>query len=326
MKSLYSIWRVNVTALLVALIIGGAASKSLAVCGDSNADGVLDIRDLVTDIEFLFNGGALPVSLEAADFDGHTLLTIGDVQEKLNCAFLCDIPPFGTCPPNLPPLAPVIDTGVKLHFPNRIPVGVTSFDIPLTLISSPRYSALSAPMSITLDGAPAIVDSITFPAPGSVFESAIGLSYIDAPGVVRLGMVSVSSELSTRDRLAIIHLSVTPSPTEGALDIRWVTLSPVQLPAPDSSVYPLFYRFLGDDGFVPTLSGNCCIVAGDANDDGSYNIADITFLVARVFTGGASPPCAQSADANGDGETNIADVTYGIARIFSNGPEPICGP
>jgi len=69
----------------------------------------------------------------------------------------------------------------------------------------------------------------------------------------------------------------------------------------------------------------CCVVAGDADHDGLFNIADVTFGITRIFSGGVAPFCYGSADANGDNSFNIADVTYGIARIFSGGPAPICG-
>ncbi len=70
---------------------------------------------------------------------------------------------------------------------------------------------------------------------------------------------------------------------------------------------------------------SCCVVAGDFSNDGSFNIADVTAGIARIFSGGPPPSCQDQADANGDNSFNIADVTYGIARIFSGGPAPICG-
>lgn len=69
----------------------------------------------------------------------------------------------------------------------------------------------------------------------------------------------------------------------------------------------------------------CCNVAGDANNDGSFSIADVTFGIATIFAGGQAPACQDEADANGDNTFNIADVSYGIARIFSGGPAPVCG-
>ncbi len=69
----------------------------------------------------------------------------------------------------------------------------------------------------------------------------------------------------------------------------------------------------------------CCVVAGDADHDGAFNIADVTFGIARIFAGGVAPVCQDEADANGDNAFNIADVTYGIERIFAGGPAPVCG-
>ena len=73
-------------------------------------------------------------------------------------------------------------------------------------------------------------------------------------------------------------------------------------------------------------SNGCCDLPGDANNDERVNIADVTFLIARIFAAGAAPGCCREGDANGDGALNIADITYLIARIFAAGPAPLCGP
>ncbi|MCH7878702.1 MAG: hypothetical protein IH914_05240 [candidate division Zixibacteria bacterium] len=70
----------------------------------------------------------------------------------------------------------------------------------------------------------------------------------------------------------------------------------------------------------------CCTVPGDADNSGKTNIADITFLIARIFAGGSAPPCCQEGDVNRSGMVNIADVTFLIARIFAGGTAPLCGP
>lgn len=69
----------------------------------------------------------------------------------------------------------------------------------------------------------------------------------------------------------------------------------------------------------------CCLTAGDANNDITVNISDVTFLIARIFAGGAAPVCQDQADANGSDNVKIADVTYLIARIFAGGQAPVCG-
>lgn len=80
-----------------------------------------------------------------------------------------------------------------------------------------------------------------------------------------------------------------------------------------------------NSGFVQSFGG-CCANAGDANNDTRTNIADVTFLIARIFAGGTAPPCCEQGDPNADGRVNIADVTFLIARIFAGGTPPICGP
>ncbi|MFQ5607141.1 MAG: dockerin type I repeat-containing protein, partial [Candidatus Zixiibacteriota bacterium] len=73
--------------------------------------------------------------------------------------------------------------------------------------------------------------------------------------------------------------------------------------------------------------GGCCKVPGDANGDGRFNIADITYLIAYLFAGGPAPVCCESADANGDGKTDIRDIIWLIRPLFVIGaPFPVCGP
>jgi hypothetical protein len=69
----------------------------------------------------------------------------------------------------------------------------------------------------------------------------------------------------------------------------------------------------------------CCEVPGDANDNGSVNILDITFEISYLYKGGPAPNCNDEADANGNGTVNILDITYLISYLYKGGPEPICG-
>ncbi|MBN4076153.1 CHRD domain-containing protein [Gemmatimonas aurantiaca] len=70
----------------------------------------------------------------------------------------------------------------------------------------------------------------------------------------------------------------------------------------------------------------CCNLPGDGNDSGDLTIGDVTFLIARIFTGGPPPVCCENADSDGSGSITIGDVTYLIARIFTGGQVPQCGP
>jgi len=94
---------------------------------------------------------------------------------------------------------------------------------------------------------------------------------------------------------------------------------------PKWKVYLTFLVVLSSVCVAAVAQGQtCCVVGGDADNDGGFNIADVTFSIARIFSGGLAPMCPEEADANADNTFNIADVTFSIARIFSGGPAPMC--
>ncbi|MBU8933679.1 MAG: Ig domain-containing protein [candidate division Zixibacteria bacterium] len=69
---------------------------------------------------------------------------------------------------------------------------------------------------------------------------------------------------------------------------------------------------------------------GDIDANGEEpNIADLTYLVAYLFTGGPPPPVMEKANVDGvigpGGIINISDLTYLVAYLFTGGPAPVCG-
>ncbi|MFA6099115.1 MAG: hypothetical protein WCV50_06295 [Patescibacteria group bacterium] len=64
-------------------------------------------------------------------------------------------------------------------------------------------------------------------------------------------------------------------------------------------------------------------VCGDADGDGSVNIADAVYTVNYIFNHGPQP---YYGDNNNDGMIDISDVVYLVSYIFSHGPAPLCGP
>jgi len=62
---------------------------------------------------------------------------------------------------------------------------------------------------------------------------------------------------------------------------------------------------------------------GDANVDGTVNIADAVFTLSYLFALGTVPSCLDAADANDDGERNIADAIAILSHLFADaGPLP----
>lgn len=97
---------------------------------------------------------------------------------------------------------------------------------------------------------------------------------------------------------------------------RTVYLVGVLLGAGNTSTY---------DAFLTVVPPTPDFVCGDADNSCSMNIADVTFMIARVFAAGPAPVIPDAADANGDGSVNIGDITTMIATIFSGGPASLCG-
>ena len=84
------------------------------------------------------------------------------------------------------------------------------------------------------------------------------------------------------------------------------------------------YEFSGWEGLPETMPAKDVEVTatftpikqsleGDANGDGTVNVADIDYVIERI--GEAKDDFNKSADVNGDGAINVADVDYIIERI-----------
>lgn len=72
--------------------------------------------------------------------------------------------------------------------------------------------------------------------------------------------------------------------------------------------------------------GGCCVVPGDVDHSGVFDISDITYYVDWMFGGGPPPPCEEEADADGSGVLDISDLTYLVAYMFDGGPPPVPCP
>ena len=68
----------------------------------------------------------------------------------------------------------------------------------------------------------------------------------------------------------------------------------------------------------------CDYLCGDANDDGSFSISDLTFLVDYLFRGGPEPPVLEAADIDGQIGLTVSDITHMVDYQFRGGPPPIC--
>lgn len=77
-------------------------------------------------------------------------------------------------------------------------------------------------------------------------------------------------------------------------------------------------------GFQQNFSTTVPCLCGDADGSGSYDISDVVFLIAFIFSSGQAPNPSCLGDADGSGSIDISDAVYLISYIFSSGSAPHC--
>jgi hypothetical protein len=305
----------------VVSVMASAASPNDCRCGDADCNGVLNWGDGVYILNYLFGGGPLPLAptLEQVDWDNHQLLTISDVWCVTHYVFTEW--PGPQCPPGQPPLTSTVDSSSQVYYTNRIRPGVSQAAILLTLKSDSSWTDLAFPVRIRVDGQIPVIDSIVFDIPIDGLHMGASSIYSDS-GCAAIGVESPFFDNPETARIATLYVTVPPSPEEKHVTMEWVNLSPIQAPTPDNSITPTLGFYL--QCLEPVLTPDCCLLAGDVNDDGKVNVGDAVYLITHVFQFGPPPPCRAQADPNNDGTVNIGDAVFLINYIFRGGPVPTC--
>lgn len=203
------------------------------------------------------------------------------------------------------------------------PNSVTGFTIPVRhdplylsgmgAVPGPDLVALgggTGPETFLVDVTPdGIVVSATI-APGTPWmatipQEAVTLLYETVPSSLAFNFFGVTTGLA-------VDASVT-TPVTAPLVTATVAL-PLGLTAAEGSIH-----------LVPRQSFR----RGDANDDGTVDIADVLAALNYLFTGG-SLSCLAASDANGDAMLDIGDTISLLNYLFTSGappaaPFPDCG-
>ncbi|MCA9813336.1 MAG: dockerin type I repeat-containing protein [Nitrosarchaeum sp.] len=82
--------------------------------------------------------------------------------------------------------------------------------------------------------------------------------------------------------------------------------------------------FVGCGEYPGTGNGEHAFVRGDANFDGTVNLADSSFILAFI-AGNRNANCLDALDVNDDGQISQDDSVYLIDFLFNGGaaiPEP----
>lgn len=63
---------------------------------------------------------------------------------------------------------------------------------------------------------------------------------------------------------------------------------------------------------------------GDANGDGTIDLADVVYLLNYLFKGDSAPDPLEAGDANCDGALELGDAIHLLNYLFKGGPPPGC--
>jgi hypothetical protein len=175
--------------------------------------------------------------------------------------------------------------------------------------------------------APASTCSLTLPEGGVTgltctgSENDVTLSWTNAHAYDQIDVSGTNGDDTVSDTLAG---NAEGTAFTGLADGDWTfTVAPVLAgePAPEANCTVT----LPAGGTGPNFK------RGDANRDGTANIADAVYVLANLFADGPDILCPDAADGNDDETVNIADAVYILANLFADGPDipapnPDCGP
>lgn len=315
MKTRKNIYLVVNIFLLTAFCLALSPIVALSqVCGDINGDNRANILDPTYLIEYLVRGGPPPPDFSLAETDGYEKLTMRDIAywDKR----ICGGGPLPNCTTVLPPIQPIPDSSFQLSHTNWIEPGVSNKIIKLELFYSIGIKNLLLAFELNIENDNLQIVSI-HPSDGTAFWEDIVIAENAAIISIHNFCGSAIDEKVAYD----VYISATPSSQRRPVLMTLTRqLSPVQAPAPDSS---LITMLIDNDMNVWEPIIFCCLGArGDFNGDGDNgNILDLTHLVDYIFRGSGDPGnCSEETDVNNDGtSSNILDLTTLVDLIFRGG-------
>jgi hypothetical protein len=309
--------------VVITLIAFLAISTNLGAqsCGDANGDGYTSPADAAYLMNYLITGGPPPGEPSIAEYDGHEGLTVMDAGLILHNWLSCDV--FFPCPPENPPIVPILNEEMKIFYPASVPGDNFTFAMTFTLSRPPTEPwtyLLCLPIQIRVGGMIPVIDSADFPLPESYFSSYYSRIHIDQiSGTVIFAGQGYIYSIPEEDKFATIYMTVGPNPEDRPITVEMLTLGPQQGSSDDSTIFPLVGGYCMQILDEPVLAPYPC---GDANTDGEVNVSDAVRIINYVFAGGDPPYPYEAGNVNCDETVNISDAVFIINYVFAGGATP----
>ncbi|MEM7261123.1 MAG: dockerin type I domain-containing protein [Planctomycetota bacterium] len=321
---------------LVSLALVGTIEAQEFRRGDVDRDGVISLADASSLQHFLIVAGSPPAQCEdAADFNDDGALNITDVIGIVQYAIGLDRSlATGLCTEDTTPDG--LDCDSYDHCPDVVPLAPSDEHF-LTIAS--RAAAPGEPVVIPIEYdnlGSARLAAISFgvthdEALATVADPEFGTTLLDLPVPPTFFMVEVTPGGWVAGAVFQFYGTVSaPLPGTGLELFRATYELTSDQPAPLE-----FSDTLGDppvkirihaqsSPLVPQLTGGSVVpatfVRGDANADGTIDIADVIFQLNTLFASGAVSPCRDAADVNDDGTLDLGDPIWNLATLFDASP------
>ena len=282
----------SVCWVALAFLMGGFfAQPALAIPGDVNGDGEVNIADPIYLATYLFQGGPPPVNPIDADVDGTAGINLGDLFQLIAHVLPpnCNLMPYTGLPPSF--------SNIKFTFPviTSGPLGVP-FDVTLDLTDNPGPDLMGMVITFSYQHQPGHVgvdldnvnfdDNIVPPEWQTGFaidnvnkKACLWLyadNYDDPPLVAgATGLIATLSFTRTENGDATFLSPTVYPPTHSPMLITDYCAD--DTPPADRMLIPEYILWTN----------------GDVNCDGEVNIADVVYIINYLFLGGPPPfPCA----------------------------------
>jgi len=198
--------------------------------------------------------------------------------------------------------------------------------IPVTFVNDTELGAVQ--LVLVVNSPDMIIDSFSFVGGRLDYISTREVTIADSTVIAWCAPMSEPLIPVGSGLLGNLHLSWLPSisPQLVTIDSIRLTLGEVEWATTFSDGMSEFEPQF-EAGALNIDGLGCCVgrsgnINGDPED--GINIADLTWLVAYLFSGGQEPVCWEEGNVNGDAENkiNIGDLTFLVAFLFSGGEEP----
>lgn len=171
--------------------------------------------------------------------------------------------------------------------------------------------------NLSAAGAPCLADPLVV---------SLNILNFGATGPGQLGSVILFSFALPACPSAADTLSIV-----AGMNVLQAPIHTIRAPSGHSSVIPFLQTLAADNGGsfqpFPELLPLTEVIRGDANGDGSVNLADAIAILTVGFGLGTGPICKLAADANDDNVfTPIADATTILGVLFLSGFPPLAAP